>query len=429
MAKLRTGLLAEIVTMAVDTLRTNKLRSALTVLGIVIGIMSIVGMTALIRGFDESLRDSIRELGPKTIFVAKFSGLSFMGGRDFLDLIRRPNLTLEDAHAIQRSAPTVRFVSVTYGGGIAARRERLSHRGTRTNAMAIIGTSSNFADANFIKLADGRFFTDAEVRGRRQVVVLGDSPAQALFPNVDPIGKKIRVGRDEYTVVGVLGKRPSPAGIGQGADDFVAIPHLTYQKKFGMEGFRIRGFLHRDVMLTVVPHDWASQADTIREVEQVMRARHGLRLDEENDFDLVTQDAALKVWEQFSRATLLALVAISSIALMVGGIGVMAIMTISVTERTREIGVRKAIGARRREILWQFLLEAVFLTSLGGLLGIVLGAGLGYTISRFSGFPVSLPWWSFAIGIGFSASVGIFFGLFPAFKAAKLDPIEALRYE
>jgi len=160
-----------------------------------------------------------------------------------------------------------------------------------------------------------------------------------------------------------------------------------------------------------------------------MRVRHRLKLDEANDFDIATQDAVLQVWEQISQATFLALVVISSIALMVGGIGVMAIMTISVTERTREIGVRKALGARRREILWQFLLEAVFLTSLGGVVGIVLGAGIGWLINVLSGFPISLPWWSFAIGIGFSATVGIFFGIFPAFKAARLDPIEALRYE
>ncbi len=167
----------------------------------------------------------------------------------------------------------------------------------------------------------------------------------------------------------------------------------------------------------------------MREVEALMRIRHRLKLDEANDFDLVTQDAVLQVWDQISRATFLALVVICSIALMVGGIGVMAIMMISVTERTREIGVRKALGARRREILWQFLIEAAFLTSVGGLIGIIFGSGIGMVVHWLSGFPVSLPWWSFAIGIGFSASVGIFFGLFPAIKASRLDPIEALRYE
>jgi len=161
----------------------------------------------------------------------------------------------------------------------------------------------------------------------------------------------------------------------------------------------------------------------------VMRARHRLKVDQENDFDIVTADMIMNIFDQFTRAIFLALVVISSIALMVGGIGVMAIMTISVTERTREIGIRKALGARRREILWQFLLEAVFLTSIGGLLGIVLGSAIGLIVHFAAGFPVSLPWWSFAIGIGFSATVGIFFGMWPAFKAARLDPIEALRYE
>jgi putative ABC transport system permease protein len=169
--------------------------------------------------------------------------------------------------------------------------------------------------------------------------------------------------------------------------------------------------------------------DAIAEVERIMRIRHDLRLDEPNDFDIVTQDQFLQLWDRISSGTFAALVVISSIALMVGGIGVMAIMMISVTERTREIGIRKALGARRREILWQFLIEAVFLTSVGGIIGIILGSGIGMTIHWLSGFPVSLPWWSFAIGIGFSAGVGIFFGLFPAFKAARLDPIEALRYE
>jgi putative ABC transport system permease protein len=182
------------------------------------------------------------------------------------------------------------------------------------------------------------------------------------------------------------------------------------------------------MMIVAVPHEGARDA-ALADIERVMRIRHGLRADDPNDFDLVTQDAALRVWDQISRATFLALVVISSIALMVGGIGVMAIMTITVTERTREIGVRKALGARRREILAQFLAEAVFLTMLGGVLGIALGAGIGYAVHYFTRFPVSLPWWSFAIGIGFSASVGILFGLLPAFKAARMDPIEALRYE
>jgi putative ABC transport system permease protein len=187
--------------------------------------------------------------------------------------------------------------------------------------------------------------------------------------------------------------------------------------------------LTRFLTITVVPRPGVARDDVVREVSEVLRGRHRLRLDEENDFDIVTSDAVMAIVDQLTRAIALALVVISSIALMVGGIGVMAIMTISVTERTREIGVRKAIGARRAQILWQFLIEAVVLTSVGGLLGIGLGSAIGLGVNQLAGFPVSLPLWSFAVGLSFSAAVGIFFGMYPAVKASRLDPIEALRYE
>jgi putative ABC transport system permease protein len=438
MATIRSGLLGEIVGMSIDTLRTSKMRSALTVLGVVIGITSIVGMTSLIRGFDESLRDSIRELGPNTIFVAKFSGLSIMSGKDFVDLLKRPNLTLADARAIARESPSVALLDVMLGGGPNA-RDRVFYRNQRTKELSVLGTTPTFAQVNFLKIEMGRFFTEGEVQHRRYVVVLGQTPYVTLFQKegLDPIGKKVRVGSDEFTVIGVTGKRPSPGGFNLGADDFVVVPLTTHEKMFGSVGTgRVRinnrvvdANAFRSAMIAIVPQETSTREQAMREVETVLRVRHGLRLDEANDFDMVTQDAALKVWSQFSQATFLALVVISSIALMVGGIGVMAIMMISVTERTREIGVRKALGARRREILWQFLIEAVFLTSAGGVIGIVFGSAIGLLVHWLSGFPISLPWWSFAIGIGFSASVGIFFGLFPAIKASRLDPIEALRYE
>src|ERR1051326_5840522 len=178
------------------------------------------------------------------------------------------------------------------------------------------------------------------------------------------------------------------------------------------------------IQIALVPRDGVDQKVAVEDVRRVMRSRHGLRLDQPDDFDVLTQDAVLGLWDRISQATFFALVVISSIALMVGGIGVMAIMSISVTERTREIGVRKALGARRAETLFQFLMEAAFLTSFGGLIGIALGAGIGWTLHLVSGFPVSLPWWSFAIGLGFSASGGIFFGMYPAFKASRPDAIE-----
>ena len=275
----------------------------------------------------------------------------------------------------------------------------------------------------------GRFFTQSELIHRRGVIVIGQTALQGLFPNIDPIGRTVRLGTQRYTVIGVLGPRPSPGGLNVGQDDFAVVPHTTYQKQFGIHVTRARRGQLQSVVIAAVPAEDVTLDNAMRDVETVMRIRHGLRLDESNDFDLMTQEAALRLWDQISRATYLALVAISSVALMVGGIGVMAIMTISVKERTREIGIRRALGARRREILWQFLLEAVFLTAAGGVLGVALGSSVGVAVHFATGFPISLPWWSFAIGLGFSTSVGIIFGLFPAVRASGLDPIEALRWE
>jgi putative ABC transport system permease protein len=426
------GLVRETARMAFETLRSNKMRSALTVLGVVIGVTSIVGMTSLIRGFDTSLRDSIAALGPKTIFVQRFGAVSFSSGASFRELIRRPSLSVDDGEAIRRLAPSAEIVDTWLGAGPPQPTlERMFYKGERTRPSAIMGTSERFVDVNFAKLYAGRVFTQQEVERRRQLAVIGYGPYAALFEarGIDPVGKQIRIGALEYTIVGVIGKRPAAGGFSLGQDDFAIIPYTAYRRQFGNERIRRGPLGGQAAMIAVVPRDDVSREEAMREVEAVMRIRHGLTLDKPNDFDLVTQDAVLKVWDQISRAVLLSLVVISSIALMVGGIGVMAIMTISVTERTREIGVRKAIGARRLEILTQFLIEAVVLTSIGGVLGILLGSAIGLLVNVLSGFPVSLPWWSFALGLGFSASVGVFFGMLPAWRASRMDPIDALRYE
>jgi len=425
-------LLGETAQMAFDTLRSNKMRSALTVLGVVIGVTSIVGMTSLIRGFDTSLRNSINSLGPNTIFIQKFGGLSVASGASFLELMRRPNLTVDDMKAIERLGTTVGMADIWLGAGPGQPPiARFFYRGERTRPAPVMGTTERYVEINFAKMHAGRSFTLQEVQRARPVAVIGYGPYAALFEKrgIDPIGKKIRFGNVEYTVVGVVGKRPSPGGgMNLGQDDFAIVPYTVWRKQFGNE--RSRGpFGFLPVMIAVLPREGVDRADTMREIEAIMRIRHGLTLDKPNDFDLVTSDAILAVWDQISAAILLSLVVISSIALMVGGIGVMAIMTISVTERTREIGVRKAIGARRREILVQFLIEASVLTSVGGVLGVLMGSAIGLIVNVISGFPVSLPWWSFALGLGFSASIGIFFGMLPAWRASRLDPIEALRYE
>ena len=424
------GLLGEILAMALETLRSNKMRSGLTILGVVIGITAIVGMTSLIRGFDQSLRSSIRELGPNTIFLTKLSILSISGGASFDDLMRRPNLTVGDAQAIEKLAPSVGTIDVIIGNGPAALQERIFYGGQKTRPQAVIGATQDFATVGFRKLALGRFYNEPEVLHKRRVVVLGNSAYQVLFaPSaLDPIGKKIKIGSVEYVVVGVF--EPSASlGFDSGQDDFVVIPETTYQSVFGIDVTHPLRNGTFGAQIAILPRDGVLRSQAMAEVEEIMRIRHGLKLDEPNDFDIVTQEAAMRIYERFTEAVFLALVVISSIALMVGGIGVMAIMMISVTERTREIGVRKALGARRGEILIQFLAEAATLTSVGGIMGIVIGAVIAIAINLATGFPVSLPWWAFAMGLGFSATVGIVAGMLPAVRASRLDPIEALRYE
>jgi len=433
---IRIGLVGEVVAMAYDTVRGNKLRSGLTVLGVVIGITSIVGMTSMIRGFDQSLRDAIRSIGPNLIIIQRFGPLSFTSGAEFSTLIKRPNLTVSDARAIEERAPSIQLVDIQLGvGGGPPTQDRVFYRDLRTKQIIVFGTTENFAEGTQLGLAAGRFFTGTEVQHRSNIVVLGQGPYKALFAvnGTDPIGKTVRVGADRYTVIGVFVERPNIGGFVGDADDFVVIPYSAYQRQFGMRGITVNrgraGGTLMPIQIAALPRDGVPLSEAIAEVEGVMRIRHSLRLDDPNDFDIATQDAILGLWDQISQATFLALIVISSIALMVGGIGVMAIMSISVTERTREIGVRKALGARRSEILFQFLMEATFLTLVGGVLGIALGSSIGWLVHLVTGFPVSLPWWSFAIGLGFSASVGIFFGMYPAVKASRLDPIEALRYE
>ena len=426
---LRGGLFKEIVSMAVATLVEQKVRSGLTILGVVIGITSIVGITSLIRGLDESLRESISAMGSDTIFLTKFSAISMGSGRELTELFRRPNLTPDDAEVLEEQAESLASVNIVLGQGGNPTRERVYYGAEQTKQLNVFGSTANYAEAFNNEVVDGRFFTPNETRRRAAVVVLGHTPAQALFANIDPLGKRVRVGNTRYTVIGVLGETPSPGGFNMGQDDFVVMPHTAYQKQFGIRARRMFGGEMRAVMIAAVPHEGVNRDVAIADIERVMRIRHRLRLDEANDFELLTQDAILGLWDRISGATFLSLVVVSSIALLVGGIGVMAIMTISVTERTREIGTRRAIGAKRKEILWQFLLEAGFLTAVGGVIGIVLGSGLGVVVHFATGFPISLPWWSFALGLGFSAGVGIAFGLFPAIKASNLDPIEALRYE
>ena len=314
------GLAGEVVRMALDTLRSNKLRSALTILGVVIGITAIVGMTSLIRGFDQSLRDSVKALGPSTIILTKLSIVSISSGAEFSDLLRRPNLTVDDAKAIEKLAPTIEIVDILLGTGLSQTNERMYYRGERTKQLTIVGATEQFAEARFAKVTLGRFFTEPEVLHRRRVVVLGETAYQGLFAKsgLDPINKKVRIGAVEYTVVGVLEKAPSVGGFGNDQDDMVVIPQTTHQVLFSTNATRRQLQGQNSATIMIVPYAWATREEALADVEEIMRIRHGLRLDEPNDFDLATQDAILRVWDQISRATFLALIVISSIALMVG---------------------------------------------------------------------------------------------------------------
>ena len=379
--------LARSSSMSFDTLRTSKMRSALTVLGVVIGITSIVGMTSLIRGFDESLRDSIRQLGPNTIMRAEVRRVELRVGQD---VPRGGEAPEHHAGGCPRGRARI---AVGRARRCLARRPRAApsrvyYGHEKTKQMAIIGATENFAAVNFIKLELGPV---VHRRRRSSTAVRSSCSARSrtsrCFRTSIRIGKKVRDRRQRVHGHRRLRQAPEPRRLRRrrrlrrdpvhGAGEVL---------REGAEG--IGEYHRRQLQPGGVPHrddrDRAARRATreqaMAEVEAVMRIRHNLKLDEPNDFDLVTQDAILKVWDQFSQATFLALVVISSIALMVGGIGVMAIMMISVTERTREIGVRKALGARRREILWQFLIEAAFLTSAGGVLGIIFGSSIGLLV-------------------------------------------------
>jgi putative ABC transport system permease protein len=426
---LRVALWFDTMIMALGTIRANKLRSALTVLGIVIGIMSIVGMTAILNGFSDSFESMINTIGPNTVFVQRFGIASFGSGKDFKELMKRPALNLYDVRAIEQEATTLRLVDVQIGGGGRIGQQRVFYKNQRSKRIPVVGTGEKFARVSFLNMEFGRYFNENELQHRRNVIVLGQGPFTALFKNEDPIGKLVRVGRDQFEVVGVFEKRPGLGGLNTGQDDFAAIPYTTFQKTFGFDARRPKKSEFIPVTIIALPLDGVPREEAIRELRTIMRIRHELKLNQEDDFDIATQDAFKKVFDQVTKYIYLGLVVISSIALMVGGIGVMAIMTISVTERTREIGVRKALGARRREILWQFLLEAVVLTGVGGLIGILVGIGIGYLATALTGLPTSLNWKPFAIGMGFSSAVGIVFGMVPAMRASRLDPIEALRYE
>jgi putative ABC transport system permease protein len=411
----------EAVNLALDTLRKNKLRSGLTILGITIGISTVILISSAINGLNTNIADFIRALGTNDLWIYHFEAFA---RRPTTEELNRKKLTYEDAMAM-RSLPHVvavdsELVSQNFQTGMGSFSVKA---GTHTiQNTVLVGATSAFKETRDLNLQEGRMWTDPEEARSAKVVVLGHDAAENLFPNQDPLGKDVDCGGEIFTVIGVYEKQPQPFGSGRNPQDNSAF--------FPLETFR---HLHPEIQdyRIVVKYDTAANKDlVIEEVRELLRVRRKLRNDQDDNFAIFGPDALTQLWNSLTGGLFLFMVAVSSVGLMVGGVGVMNIMLVSVTERTREIGVRKAIGATRGDILLQFTLEAVTLCMVGGLLGVVFGALftliLHFAVS-FLHAALSAVWVTIAFLV--SCVIGLVFGIYPAWKASNLDPIEALRYE
>ena len=403
--------------MAVDSLRTHKLRSFLTILGIVIGVMTVIGMVSVIQGLNRSFLSELQAAGSDIIIITKNEGVQM--GRMSEEERTRKDLTLEDARAVADDAPLVRAVAVSIYVSVFDQVE-VKYRNAKSENAMIIGMNESWPVVMSLYLPRlGRFVTEAEVARSARVCVLGSETADALFPTVNPLGKEIRVGPEAFTVVGVLAKRGQM--FGQSRDNFVGLPITTLMKYFRYEKDGLE--------IIAAPREQGVLGETIEQITGVLRQRRKVPFDKPDDFSVMTQDSMVDLYNQLTGAAYLVMVVISSIGLLVGGIGVMNIMLVSVKERTREIGIRKAIGARAGDILRQFLIEAVFLTGAGGLVGVLAGFGIALVVRAATPLPAAVSPWSIVLGLSVSAAIGLFFGIVPARKAALMDPIESLRYE
>ncbi len=406
------------VGMALGTIREHKMRSLLTVLGVIIGTGTVIAVGSIITGVDSAIANITRSFGPETGFVYKFN-LGFRGRISREEILRKP-LTWEDAQAIKERCPSVDHVSAylfppTFmRGGF----DRVRYKSNDVYQLDLAGTDEGYAAGGTEKMKYGRFFTDMESRRRQPVVVLGEDIHSALFAGQDPIGKWVEVNGHQFEVVGVLTRQA--ASIPGQEDRRVLLPYFTMRKMFPNA---------KEHMLIFVAAPGRLSA-AIDEVNVVLRQQRKVPYNKPEDFWISTGEQMLSDFRNITSMVALVLVVLSSIGLLVGGIGVMNIMLVSVTERTREIGIRKAIGARRSDIVAQFLTEAVVLTAAGGILGMFFGwmVSLASRLA-FPSLPTAVPMWAAGMGVAVSVAVGLFFGVWPAIKAARLDPVDALRYE
>lgn len=403
--------LAEPIAIAFGSLRANLLRSLLTLLGIVIGVMSVIAVVSIITGLNDYVGGKILNLGPDVLTISR--GQPIIRSIDeWLENQKRKNLYMEDMQAVRESCRNCKLVGASVGARARVKfgREYMDSQiqGYTPEVPTILGN----------ELQAGRFLTDYDDDHARNVCVIGDDVAQTLFPFVDPLGKTLMIDGRPFDVVGV-GKKQG-AVFGQSRDNWATIPMSLHLKIWGSR---------RSVQIYAKALDEKHLHAAQDDVRLRLRIRRHVPYKSNDDFSINTAESFLQIWADISQAFFAVTIGIVSISLVVGGIVVMNIMLVSVTERTREIGIRKALGARKRDILVQFLVESATLTLAGGLIGIILGYAIAFTIAAQTPLPASIKWWAVVLGVAISTGAGLFFGIYPAKKAANLDPIESLRYE
>ena len=415
-ARLRLSSLTEGTSIAVDAVRTHKLRSALTILGVVIGVATVMAMASIVSGIRDQIFSTLEVVGPTTFRVFRFFSQTPVNPDALPKEVRiRPVLRREEAEAIQR------LDEIHYSAIWTQVLERLEYEGVRTQLTSVYGADDRFMEILGGEIVDGRSFTLAELRSGTPVAVIEVEAAGRIFGQVQPIGKLVRVGGKPLRVVGLY-RLPENIFQPPGTELAAIVPYETARRSFRIDETNALLFL-------IKPSEGVTVSAAMDATTLQLRRMRGLRPGQPNTFDMITSDQILSVFNNLAGGFFLVMIAISSVALMVGGIGVMAIMMVSVTDRTREIGLRKAVGATRREILWQFLVEAATLTFLGGLLGIAVGIAAGQGLKSLLGLTSGVPVWSAVVACCVSVGIGLTFGLLPAYRAARLDPIEALRYE
>jgi putative ABC transport system permease protein len=403
---------------AVRALRANLLRSALTMLGIVIGVAAVIAMVAVGSGAQTQVADQIRSLGANLLLVQPGSSRQ---GAVRLGAGSRQSLTEDDAAAIAAEVPGVLTAAPTVAGNA-----HLVH-GNLNWSTLVGGITPDYLVARDWSLAAGRDFTAAEIESAAKVVLLGTTVVEQLFPDEEALGQPVRIANVPFTVIGVLGEKGQASASGRDQDDVALVPLTAAQLR--VLGARSRASRRAVDFIMVKAASTDVMAPVQREIEQLLRQRHRIPPDAEDDFQVREPAAAMEAQAAAARSVTLFLAAVASVSLVVGGISIMNIMLVSVTERTREIGLRQAVGARRRDIRTQFLIEAVVLCLLGGIAGIAFGIGAAVAISELLGWPIFVSPLSIVVAFGFAGAVGVFFGFYPALQASRLDPIEALRFE